>query len=123
MTIPTSYLNHLQGQAVRFQPDTCDIIRVTETQTSGGTDETPSPIASGVSCFYSEEITPQDVARAEVRSIVISAKILIPADQEITATDRVAVTVRGSVLGTFEVVTVVRQSYEALRLIYLSGPV
>lgn len=112
----------LQAVAVEFQPDTCDIIRLTEQQDAGGTTIVETVIASGVSCHYSEQLTPQDVALAERHDINIDAKIDLPANQDITAADRVRVTLRGTSLGTFEVTLVVRQSYEALRTAYLTGP-
>ena len=113
----------LQAVAVEFQPDTCDIVRLTETQDGGGATNVETTIASGVSCHYSEQLTPQDVALAERHAINIDAKIDLPADQDITAADRVTVTLRGVVLGDFEVTLVVRQSFETLRTAFLTGPI
>jgi hypothetical protein len=112
----------LTAVALEFQPDTCAIVRVTETSDAGGTTVVETTVASGVSCHYSEQLTVQDLALAERRAINIDAKIDIPANQDISAADRVTVTLRGTVLGTFEVTLVVRQSYEALRTAYLTGP-
>jgi hypothetical protein len=112
----------LQALAVEFQPDTCDIIRLTETQDAGGTTVVETVIASGVSCHYSEQLTPQDLALAERHAINIDAKIDLPANQDITVADRVTITLWGAVIGSFEVTLVVRQSFEALRTAYVTGP-
>lgn len=122
MTIPTAYLTHLQQQAERHLPGTCDIVRIVETQDSGGTTETPTTIATGVRCFYSESLSAQDVERGAAQEIVINAVLYLLANQDITAKDRVTVTMRGTVLGTYEVSSVIRQDYETQRVAYLEGP-
>lgn len=112
----------LQAVAVEFQPDTCDIVRLVETQDAGGTSVVETVIASGVSCHYSEQLTPQDLALAERHAINVDAAIDLPANQDVTAADRVTITLRGALLGTFEVTLVVRQSFEAVRTAYITGP-
>jgi len=112
-----------QRMTQRIWPSTCDIVRIVETTDSGGVTETETTIATGVKCFYSEDISPQDVERGAAQEIVINAKITVAANQDITAKDRVTVTLRGTVVGTYEVSAVVRQSYEVQRVVYLTGPI
>jgi hypothetical protein len=112
-----------QRMTQRIWPGTCDIVRIVETQDFGGTTETPTTIATGVKCFYSEDLSPQDVERGAAQEIVINAKLILPAGQDITAKDRVTVTMRAVVLGTYEVSSVIRQDYEVQRVAYLEGPI
>lgn len=116
-------VDDIQAAAAEFRPDTCDIVRLTEQQDAGGTTIVETVIASDVRCHYSEQLTPQDVALAERHDINIDARLLLPADQDITASDRMTITLRGTVLGTYEVSYVVRESFEGQRLVFVTGPI
>jgi len=100
-------------------PDSCDVIRAPEVQTSGGSSRNwtnPTVVATAVPCRYSEDLTRQDIEEAGRLDVVATAKLVLPALLDINAYDRVRnVTVEGVNLGTFEVAAVQRKSWEIFR--------
>ncbi len=117
--IADTHLARMRVEHGRLLPDACDITRITTTETAGGVTETVATIATGLACRYSESLSPQDVAIAERHGISIDASLELPALSDITAADRVTVTVGGVVFGTFEVSGVKRRSWEVGRGVYL----
>lgn len=118
----TFAVHHKRSVARLLMPDSCDVVRLTETQTSGGVTVVETTIATGVPLFYTEDLIDQDQVQAESLGVQITAVARVPAETDVAAADRLAITVDGVSLGTYEVTAVVRQTWEILRFVYLKGP-
>jgi len=118
--VPTAHLTTIRRQSVRTLPDTCDIVRLTETYTSGGVSTVVEVVlAAGVACRYTETLGTQDAEVAARQGVRIDAVLTLPGVQDVTAADRVTVTVGGVAFGTYEVSGVARRSFELGRRVYL----
>jgi len=104
---------------VRTLPDTCSVVRLTETHTSGGVTVVEVVLAAGVACRYTETLGAQDAEFAARQGVRIDAVLTLPGVQDVTAADRVTVTVGGVPFGTYEVSGVARRSFELGRRVYL----
>ena len=117
--VPTAHLTAIRRQSVRTLPDTCSIVRLTETHTSGGVTVVEVVLAAGVACRYTETLDTQDAEFAARQGVRIDAVLTLPGVQDVTAADRVTVTVGGVAFGTYEVSGVARRSFELGRRVYL----
>lgn len=113
-------LADLRAVAVEFQPDVCDIIAATVTDDGFGGQieswDTPTTIASGVSCSYSETLDQDEQDLVNRRQLIVTAAINLPALTAIQEGHRIVLTATyGDHDGTYEVRGLVRDSYETVR--------
>lgn len=108
-----------------FLASTCTITRTTETTDAGGSTEVRTTLATGVPCFYTEDLTAQEIARAEQLSIAVSGRLFLPGDQDVTVADEITdlTLPNGDVIGSYEVVSAPRATYEVTRIVLVAGPI
>lgn len=128
-------LADIQSVAAEFRPSVCDIIRTTETTDAGGSTETSTTIATAEPCFYTEDLTDQEIATAERLDYQVRARMYFPAALEIRVNDQITnLVINGAMMGytndaatfvpyRYEVSSAPRASYEVMRTVYVTGPI
>jgi hypothetical protein len=117
-----------------FLASTCDIVRTTETTDAGGSTETRTTIATDEPCFYTEDLTDQEIATAERLNYQVRARMYFPGERDIRVNDEITnLVIDGAMMGyiddtatfvpyRYEVSSAPRATYEVTRLAYVSGP-
>lgn len=137
MALDLTFAVHAKRAIARnvFLASTCDIVRTTETTDAGGTTETRTTIASEEPCFYTEDLTDQEIAEAERLNVQVRARIYFPGERDIRVSDEITnLVIDGAMLGyiddtdtfvpyRYEVASAPRATYEVTRIALVSGPI
>lgn len=109
LDLPLNFLRDLQAQ---FLPDSCSILRVTETSTGDGVSSSWATLASGVACRVSPLAASASEAMGADASLQAVAQwtVWLPAQTDVTVKDRIVYGAR-----TFEIARVGERSFETAR--------